>query len=590
MHYSILGSGFSKIANKSVKDNHISKTGRALLSAFVLIISTRSAALSANQPATPSVPQPPGVNQQQLGKQIRIKTEDLTAQQNLLDVVDEATKTSGAIFEDPQKVFVKPPVLSALISIDRRLSPLQLDADRQSEINLHDVLLVAMNENLPIKISQAETGIARWNYYGALANFLPSLTNDLAFQYLNGAYVSPAGLAIPIKNPYYTSSNSFSQYLYKGGSILHTAKENKDLYRASKFALSTTINDALTDVAKLYYQLVLNDVLLQIRIKAVEVSKGLVLVNEDQFANGANTKLDVLQAKYQLSDDRQKLIAQQIARRQAAVNLAAALNADTGVDLILKNRTIGKVRLIDDKLMPADLLKIAVDQRPELKKYEQLRLAAKEAIKVAKAALLPAVAATGSIIGSGSRVFPSNSLSQSSTPVVTSASPIGAISQASGLPLSGTSSGGKRWSARSLFEIGVDLSWNLPGLGFTPYSGVQSARYNARKVQLQGQQELEKVYQQVRDAFLSSLSAENLINETTDAVNYAEEALRLAEIRLKEGVGTYVEVIIAQRNYTASLIDKANAIIKFDMAQVDLLRAIGRTSVATASGGAQIHD
>jgi len=59
---------------------------------------------------------------------------------------------------------------------------------------------------------------------------------------------------------------------------------------------------------------------------------------------------------------------------------------------------------------------------------------------------------------------------------------------------------------------------------------------------------------------------------------------------LKEGVGTYVEVIIAQRNYTASLIDKANAIIKFDMAQVDLLRAIGRISVTTASGGSQVRE
>jgi len=573
-----------------VKDHNISKTGRALLSAFALIISANSAVLAADQPSATSVPQPPGVSQQQLGKDTRIRSEDVTSQQQLLDVVDEATRTSGAIFEDPQKVFVKPPVLSALITIDRRLSPLQLDADRQSEINLHDVLVVAMNDNLPIKISGAETGIAKWNYYGALSGFLPSLTNDLAFQYLNGSYVSPAGLAIPIKNPYYTSSNAFNQYLYKGGSILHTALENKRLYRASKFQLSTTTNDALNDVAKLYYQLVLNDVLLQIRIKAVEVSKGLVLVNEDQFANGANTKLDVLQAKYQLSEDRQKLIAQQIGRREAAVNLAAALNADTGVDLILKNRTIGKVRLIDDRLMPADLLKIAVDSRPELKKFEQLRLAAREAIKVAKAALLPTVAATGNIIGSGSRVFPTSAFSQSSTPVVTSASPISAIADASGLPLSGTTTGSKSWSARSLFEIGVDVTWSLPGLGITPYTGVQSARYKARRVQLEGQQELQKVYQQVRDAFLSSLSAENLINETTDAVNYAEEALRLAEVRLKEGVGTYVEVIIAQRNYTASLIDKANAIIKFDMAQVDLLRAIGRISVTTASGGSQVRE
>jgi len=58
--------------------------------------------------------------------------------------------------------------------------------------------------------------------------------------------------------------------------------------------------------------------------------------------------LDVLQARYELSNDRQKLIAQQVDRRQAAVNLATALNADAGVDLEIKDRMVSQLRLIDD--------------------------------------------------------------------------------------------------------------------------------------------------------------------------------------------------------------------------------------------------
>ncbi len=526
----------------------------------------------------------PEVKLRQLGKETRITPEDTQAKNQLLDVVDQATRSSGAIFTDADHVNVKPPLLSALITLDQRMSPIQLDARSGAEISLHDVLLTAMANNLPIKISQAESDNKRWGYYSALSGFLPNLNNELGYQYLNGAYVSPAGLAIPIRNPYFATSNSFTQYLYKGGSIVHGAMQAKAQFRAAKFQVAGTTNDVLKDVSKLYYDLVLNDILLQIRIKAVEVSKGLVVVNEDQYANGANTQLDVLQAKYQLSDDRQKLIAQQIARRQSAINLAAALNADTGIDYLVKNRTVGKVRLIDDRLLPADLLKIAVENRPDLKRYEQLRLAALQAIKVAKAALLPSVAATGNVISTGSRVRNLANTDQQTTPLSSSGSGIGVISDASSLPLSGSTSGPKKWTGRSLFEIGLDVQWNLHGLGGYEYSQVQQARYTARRVTLEGQAVLEKVYKEVRDAFLSSVSAENLIVETSAAVTYAEEGLRLAEIRFKEGVGTYIDVLTAQRNYTAALINKANALIQFNTSQVDLLHALGRITVNTAVG------
>ena len=515
--------------------------------------------------------------------------EDTQAKNQLLDVVDEATKSSGAIFTDVDHVDVKPPLLSALITLDDRMSPIQLDARSAEQISLHDVLMTAMVNNLPIKMSQATADVSRWGYYNALTGFLPNLTNTLGYEYLTGAYASPAGLAIPIRTPFFSTSDSFTQYLYKGGAIIHGAKLAKAQYRASKYQLSGTTNDVLLNGSKLYYDLVLNDVLLQIRIKAVEVSRGLVVVNEDQFANGANTQLDVLQAKYQLSDDKQKLIAQQIARRQAAINLSAALNGDTGVDLLLKNRSVGKVRLVDNSLMPTDLLKIAVENRPDLKRYEQLRIAALQAIKVAKAALLPTVAVTGNAIGTGSNVSNVSNTSQTS-PLSTGGSGVGAIADASGLPLSGNTTGPRKWTGRSLFEVGLSVTWNLHGLGLSEYSSVQQARYTARRVTLEGQNVLETVYKEVRDSFLSSVSAENLIVETSAAVTYAEEGLRLAEIRFKEGVGTYINVLEAQRNYTAALVNKANALIQYNTSQVQLLHDIGRITVNTAVGTTPVRE
>lgn len=516
---------------------------------------------------------------------------DATATDALQKVVTEATINSGAIIIDPEQVVVKPPLLSALIRLDKKLSPFQLDAGAQKEIGLREALASALSNNLTIKISHADMESSKWTYYGALGQFLPTLNNDINYSAINGNYVSPAGLVIPVKNPYLTTANNFTQYLFKGGSILYGALQNKHQYKAAQYQLKGTTNEILYESAKLYYNLAYNDVLLQIRVKAVEVSQGVVIVQQDLFDNGVNTQLDVLQAKYELSADRQKLIAQQVARRKAAVDLATLLYADTDTDLIIKDRQISKVRLVDSSLSAADLLKIAIDNRPELKRYDQLRLAAKDAVKVARAALLPVVTATGTIIGTGSYAQTENQLEQGSqnTPLSSSGSGIGAITSAQGLPLSNSSSGRKPWRMRPLFEIGVDFSYNLGGMGVPEMAQVQTARWQARKAQLDFNRNLSHIYAEVRDSYLSSMSAENLIAETTDAVKFAEESLRVAVVRLKDGIGTYLELTQAQRNYTDALINKANAIIKFNLSQAELLKALGRITVDTMTSNTPLR-
>lgn len=531
-------------------------------------------------------PEPAYTTQPPPGLRGTLSPSGTAASGTLQKIVNEATISSGAVVVDPEQVVVKPPLLAALIRIDERLSPFQLDAGSQAEVGLRDVLKAALAGNLAIKISNTDFQTSKWAYYGSLGQFLPTLSNDINYSALNGHYVSPAGVEIKIKNPYLTTASGFTQPLFKGGSILFGALQSKHQYKAANYQLQSTTNDILFDTAKSYYNLAYNDVLLQIRVKAVEVAQGLVTVQQDLFENGVNTQLDVLQAKYELSDDRQKLINQQVERRQAAVGLATILNANTDVDLVLRDRLVSKTRLVDNHLLVGDLLKIAIDNRPELKHYEQLRLAAKDAIKVAQASLLPQVAGTGVIISSASNATSSTSLA--STPLSASGAGIGSISGASGLPLTGSAGAKRSWTMRPLFEIGIDVSYNLGGMAVPEIAQVQSARWQARKAQLEFNQSLAKIYKEVRDSYLDGMSAEKLIAETTDAVKYAEEGLRVAVIRLEDGVGTYLELIQAQRNYTDALIAKANAIIKFNLAQAKLLHAMGRMTVDTMTATAPL--
>ena len=501
------------------------------------------------------------------------------ADTSLEQVRIDAAETAGTLFISDDQVMVKPPVLQALITLNRSLSPYNLDSQGSRPVNLANVLQDALQNNLTIKISNTDFQTSRWLYISSLGGFLPDITNGLSMQELRGKYASPFGLLSKVNSPFMSIPTGLQWNFFKGGSVIFGALQTKHAEAAAGYALKGTMNDILLDATTLYYRLVLNDILLQIRIKAVETSKALVIRNQIQYDNGANTKLDVLEARSQLSKDRQALITQQIARRQAAIKLATALNLNPGTDLKAEDGVISKIRLVDDNLMVADLLQVAIDNRPELKKYEQLRLAAKDAVKVAFAPLLPQIYGTVGGITTGAKVTSLTSGPSASSAAAGSVAG-GSFSSSSASP-SGIGGGKKKFTATELFQIGINLQWTIGGLGVTEVGKIQAAKWQARKAQLEFSKSLADVYQDVRDAYLDAMEADNLIAETTDAVNAAREQLEVATVRLEESVGTDLEVVNAQRDFTDALISKANAIINFNIAQGKLLRAMGKISTST---------
>lgn len=498
-------------------------------------------------------------------------------------------ESSGTIFVDPEKISIKAPLLSALITLNSKMSPYQLDADSGKGITLKDTLQSALQNNLDIRIESDQTRVKRWQYFGNLTNFLPGIDNTISFQGLKGSIASPAGVALPLTNPFLTIGTELRQPLFTGGHLFYSAMQAKHEYKASNFALKGTTNDILFEATRLYYNLLQDEVLLQIRIKALEVADGLVILNQDLLEGGVVTKVDLLQAQTQRSKDRQNLINQQIDRRKASVNLSTALNVDTAVDLSAANKFVAKTRLIDENTEIAELLRIAVDNRPELKQYEQLRKAAKDAIKVARAALLPHVNMTGAILGTGSRVINGNGSSSVFSSVLSGGGSVAGPISSGSVPLSDSGEGARSFVNKALFVLGVEVSLPLKGIGLTDAANIQTARMQARRVESEFSRVLVKVYQEVRNAYLEVMDAENLIRETTDQVISAEEQLEVSEYRLRNGVGTNLDVINAQRDYTGALVDKAKAIIKFNTAEANLLHATGRISVETLTAEVPIR-
>ncbi len=488
---------------------------------------------------------------------------------------------------------LKLPTSAQLMPLAKGMPTIRLEAVYNQPVTLKDVVNFASLHNLAIGISQEQMKSQKWLLIGALGRFLPHSELSFRDQFQAGSTLIGGIIPSSFANPFVTATAGFRYFGFQGGAVVFGALQQKHNYLASKASLGATINDTLNTVAKQYYDLVRAQAFLEIRVRAVETSRAQLILNQQLERAGTGTYFNVLQQDTQLALDEQQLLTQEVAFRQSAINLANSLNLDLGTNLMSVDSKVRKVRIIDPKLDINGLLRIAVKYRPELKQYEQLRLAARRQIQVSAAPLYPKFQFFGSYSGNGATLGPGYRVASGQQSVVP-----GSLNQFDQVPsptLTGTTNYpvigqftpaqiAKRQMRKS-YVIGFQVDWGYFNLGVPDVANVQSSKHIARQAMLQANQQFMNVLAQVRGSYLNSLVAEKQIDVATRAVASSSEQLRLARVRLANGVGTNIDVLQAQTVWTQSLINRADAILTFNQAQVQLLRDIGVISVETLNSG-----
>jgi len=306
-------------------------------------------------------------------------------------------------------------------------------------------------------------------------------------------------------------------------------------------------------------------VLLQIRAKAVEVSQEQVRVNTIKEEAGTGARFNILQSEAQLASDRQALLQQQVAVRQAALALNFSMNFPMGVNLVPVEETITEQSLFQKKSSIDSLVGVALRQRPELREYELFKIAAARNIQVAAAPLYPQVS-----------LFQQYSYTNT---VTTGTSGSAASSSAD------TSGAGVFGGLYRTFQQGLGIVWSLNNMGVTAVANIAASNSLSHQSSVQANQELQTVLQQVRSDYLNWRAAREQIDNAAHGVTASAEELRLAAIRLDQGVGTNLDVITAQHDYVNALTTQAQAIVGSNMAQAQLLHDTGIISSDTLLHG-----
>ncbi len=551
---------------------------------------------NSNTPTTSSTGLPSGA------LSLPLDASGLTAKerQGDYDVVNTQADEFRKRFLQGEAIELRLPMGDQLMSLGSKLPPIRLEASYTQPISLREVVQYSLDNTLDIRIQREVVTQNKWILGNSLGKFLPDALMSYNSQYQAGTSLIGGTIPVSFGNPFVTATAGFRYYGFRGGSVMFGSLANMHNYRASKQGLRASINDTLLNVTKLYYNLVQNQALLQIQTRAVDVSKAQVLLNQQLERAGTGTRFQVLQSETQLARDEQALLTQEVDLRRTAIDLATALNLNSAVNLLSVESEVRKVRLVDPSIDVNQLINLAILNRPELKQYEQLRMAAKRNIQVQAAPLYPQFQFFGGYNGNGQTLtnqygnstpslsivpiqgagFTAQTITSNGSSAVVSAPktvyPVAAVYNPSQVT---------DRSLRKSYQIGMRVDWNYLGMGVPDLANVQAARAVARQATLRVNQQVIAVLQQVRTSYLTSLTAEKQIEVATKEVLSSAEELRLSRVRLANGVGTNIDVINAQRDFTQALVRKAQAIVAFNIQQAQLLRDIGVISYDTITSG-----
>lgn len=550
---------------------------------------------------SPSTAQSPMLTPTQVGAPIGMPA--ITTDDNVINTQNQEFTQRFTLGESIELQLPRP---DALIPLGGKLPPIRLEANYTEPISLKDALRYAMANTLAIRISYANQAQQHWNLIGSLGGFLPNTVTNVQKQFIAGSTLIGGIIPSTFRTPNVSAQAGFQQYFFQGGAVTFGALSSLHNFRAAKAQVNGSINDTLLAVTRGYYNLVNNQALLQIQTKAVDVSNAQVVLNQQLENAGTGTKFQVLQAETQLARDQQSLLGQEVSLRNSSIDLATILNLNSAVNFLSVEQSIRKVRLIDPSVDINRLIALAILNRPELRQYEELRIAARRQIQLAAASFYPVGQFYGNVLGNGATFDKTYAFS----PGTFTAVPVNAAAPGTPINLGELDTTTNQFSTpgpkkgpvvaaaeqftppsyadrqmRKSYSIGVRFDFNYGGLGVPIFASVQAARANARIALLNSNQQLINVLQQVRESYLNSETAERQIEVADKAVISSTEELRLSRVRLANGVGTNIDVINSQRDFITSLVNKANAILTFNLAQTQLLHDIGLISVETLTSG-----
>ncbi len=444
----------------------------------------------------------------------------------------------------PQPATTTQPLLPEYPKAPRQ--PLELKVQKNQPLSLNEAIELAVQRSPNLLVSKLGVEQSQGVVKEAEAGRIPTLGSSANYSYSEAAQSKLGSSFNSFNNGLNSSGNGASSSLtgnivqanwnlYTSGLVDARVDNAQQGLKFSTLDVEKALQDLKVGVANAYFDLQSQDGNVSIAESAVRNAEASLRDAEAQERAGVGTKFDVLRQQVQVANTQQKLLQAQNSRVVAQRNLARALNFVEPTNVSAKDpiEESGNWDLsLEDSIFQA------YAKRVELPQFVAREQQAKAQERIAYAQLGPQLSLTGA---------------------VDFAKPLGNSSNVPG---------------QIGYSLGAQLQWNFfdggaaQGLAQQAVAAAKIARVNFINTSNQ-------VRFDVEQQFFTLESSKAQINSSRQAQVQAEEALRLARLRFRAGVGTQTEVISTEDALTQAKNNLLQAVISYNRSLAQLRRNIG---------------
>ena len=407
------------------------------------------------------------------------------------------------------------------------------------DAQLRDVIALALQNNRDLRVAVQNIEQARAQYQIRRADQVPTI-NAAATGNRQPAADGSGGISSA-----YTAGLAMASWeIDFFGRVASLKEAALAQFLATQEARSAVQTSLIASVVSTWLSLQTNEELLSLTQRTMVTRDDSLRLNRLRFDQGVTSALDLRQAE-SLTAAARSTLAQQQRLRALDVNALTLLVGQPVPERLLPNVQAdgGAVALRDvPEGMPSDLL----ERRPDIRQAEQQLIAANANIGAARAAFFPRIALTASA-GTASNAL-------------------------SGLFKSG--SWGWTLAPQAVLPI-FDAGRNQAGL--------DSARAGREIAVAQYDKAIQSAFREVADALAGRATlGEQVLAQQAQATAEADR-FRLADLRYRNGVASYLDVLDAQRALFATQQALAQSQLAQRQNQVALYKALGGGWRAAAS-------
>ncbi len=444
---------------------------------------------------------------------------------------------------------------------------------KDSILTLNDCISIALNNNPEIRNARYNYGISKANVNIARSEFFPTIGVSTGYTF-NDVNSSRRGMSAAMNTNTYTVQATLNQLLWNFGRTNAHIKMQKFYLIADKFYFENAVRETTFNVKQRYYEVLAARATVAINRAYVDINERNYLRTKAYFEEGVMSRIDLVNAEVTLSDSKIQLIESNKSYKNALVNLNNAMyvseapnysissteefNIDNDyapVNLTNISKTRKKesselpVSVNDAKLITSvqklevltnyklndfpynfeECIKIAYENRADLKAYNSTLDAVKENLIFVKRNYYPELSATAGY-------------------------------------------GFRNTNSTNSFNVGVNLASSVNIMN--QKSQVDAAKYQVSIAENSLNQLNKDIYFEVQNAYINMIEIEKQIPLLAVKVRQTLENFELAEGRYYVGLGDYIQLQDAKVNYNNAQRSYIETIYRYNVARANLESAI----------------